>query len=327
MKVPIGREDIADLFKNCLEQKKLAQTYIINGDRGMGKKTVMGYILSLSMCEGGKSCGICPSCKSLEAKAHSDLVEIKRQDGKASIGVDSVRSMMAEVYIRPAIAPYKVVVINEANLLTPEAQNAMLKVIEEPPERVVFFFLCDSLAPILQTVLSRAVTVNLRPLSPDELRKAYAKDVSKFYVHYSLGNIGRLKSIATDENFLNLRDGVTDTFVKMFKGDEFSVFDAVKFFEKNKDNRDEVFDMLLLFSRDAFYKKTGMDNLVINTDKINEINAFSECFSAKGILKVMEIIQNTQIQKGKNGNYTMALTTMLFKCREEINGRSNRNSF
>ena len=66
---------------------------------------------------------------------------------------------------------------------------------------------------------------------------------------------------------------------------------------------------------------------MINTDKINEINAFKERASAKALLKIMQIILNTQVQKGKNGNYTIAVTTMLFKCREELDGRSNGNSF
>ena len=327
MNIPIGREDIATLFKNCLSENKLGQSYIIHGPCGMGKKTVLKYILSLIMCENNSSCGVCPSCKSLEMKAHPDVVVLERPEGKASIGVDSVRSVLSEVYIKPVQASYKAVVVHEAHLLTTEAQNAMLKIIEEPPDKVVFFLLCDTVAPILQTVISRSVTVNLRPLTIDELKVISNGNARDFELNYCMGNVGKLKEIVSDEDFLTLRNDVINKFVKIASNDAFCVYEAVQFLDKNKEERDEVFAVLLLFVRDMLYKKLGMDSLVINTDKINEINAFMSKASAKALLKIMQIILNTQIQKGKNGNYTIAVTTMLFKCREELDGRGNRNSF
>ena len=327
MNIPIGRGDIAALFKNCLDEKKIAQSYIIHGPSGMGKKTVMEYILSLVMCEFGSSCGVCSSCKSLEMNAHPDVVVLKRPEDKASIGVDVVRSAISQVYIKPVLAGYKAVVVHEAHLLTVEAQNAMLKIIEEPPERVVFFLLCDTVSPILQTVISRSVTVNLRPLSIDELKTITDGKAHDFELNYCMGNPGKLKEIISDEEFLSLRNDVINKFVKIASDDAFCVYEAVQFLDKNKEARDEIFALLLLFARDALYKKLGMDSLVINTDKINEINAFKSKATAKSLLKIMRIILNTQIQKGKNGNFTIAVTTMLFKCREELDGRSNRNSF
>ena len=325
MNIPTGREDIAALFKNCLTNKKLGQAYIIHGAEGMGKKTVMRYILSLVMCESNSSCGVCPSCRSLDAGAHPDVVQVRRPETRASIGVDSVRSLLSEVYIRPVLAQYKAVVVHEAHLLTPEAQNAMLKIIEEPPDKVVFFLLCDTLAPILQTVMSRSVTVNLRPLSVAELKNISGSEVRDFELHYCMGNPGKLKTLVSDSGFSALRNEVVDRFVKISSDDAYTVYEAVQFFDKSKENRDEIFGILLLFVRDVLYKSLGMDKLIINRDKINQINVFGECTGAKALCKIMQIILNTQIQKGKNGNYTIAVTTMLFKCREEINGRSDRN--
>ena len=327
MNIPIGRGDIASLFKNCLNEKKLGQSYIIHGPKGMGKKTAMEYILSLVMCENGMSCGECSSCKSLEMNAHPDVVEIKRPEDKASIGVDVVRPVISQVYIKPVLAEYKAVVVHEAHLLTIEAQNAMLKIIEEPPEKVVFFLLCDTVSPILQTVISRSVMVNLKPLSIDELKVISNDRARDFELNYCMGNPGKLKEIISDEEFLSLRNDAVNKFVKIASDDAFCVYEAVQFLDKNKEEKDELFAILLLFARDALYKKLGMDSLVINTDKINEINAFKERASAKALLKIMQIILNTQVQKGKYGNYTIAVTNMLFKCREELDGRSNRNSF
>ena len=326
MQVPMGRDNIAKLFKNCLESEKLAQAYIIHGDGGMGKKTVMNYILSLVMCETHSSCDSCLSCKTLAAGAHPDVILLKRAEDKASIGVDRVRAVLNEVYIRPAIAGYKAVIVHEAHLLTAEAQNAMLKVIEEPPNKVVFFLLCDTLAPILQTILSRSVTIGLKPLSKEELKTITGGAANDFELNYCMGNPGKLKTLMADEDFLAFRDEVTDRFARCMLSDESTACESIIFFEKNKENREEVFSIILSFVRDVLYKKLGIDNVLINTDKINYINAFKDKASAKAFCKMMKIILDTQIEKGKNGNYTKAVATTLFKCREELNGRSNRNT-
>lgn len=326
MQVPTAREDVAELFKNCLANNKLAQSYILCGAGGIGKKTVMQYILSLIMCENHSSCDKCLSCKSLNAGAHPDVMLLKKPEDKASIGVDQVRGVLNEVYIRPAIADYKAVVVHDAHLLTVEAQNAMLKIIEEPPAKVVFFLLCDTLAPIVQTVQSRSVTVNLRPLSREELQRIFGDKAGEFELSYCMGNPGKLISLASDEEFMAFRDNVTDKFHKFMLSDEVAACEAIQFFEKNKENREEVFSLILSFVRDVLFKKLGMDNLLINRDKINYINAFKDKASAKTFCKIMQVILDTQMQKGKNGNYTIAVSAMLFKCREELNGRSNRHT-
>jgi len=326
MKVPTGREDIARLFENCLASEKLAQSYIIHGESGMGKKTVMNYILSLIMCDTHSSCDSCMSCKSLKSGAHPDVILLKRSEDKASIGVDRVRAVLKEVYIRPAIAGYKAVVVHEAHLLTAEAQNAMLKIIEEPPVKVVFFLLCDSLAPILQTIQSRSVTIKLKPLSKEELKEISKDSPGDFELRYCMGNPGKLISLLSDEEFLAFRDEVIDRFSRALLSDESTACEAIQYFEKNKDNRDEVFSVILSFVRDVLYKKLGMDSFLINRDKINYINAFKDKSSAKAFCKIMQMILNTQMQKGKNGSYAMAISVILFRCREEINGRSNRHT-
>lgn len=325
MEIPVGRSDIAALFRNTLASGRLGQSYIINAEEGMGKKTVMKYILSLIMCKDHSSCGKCQPCKSLEAGAHPDVAELRRTDGRASIGVDSVREIIGEAYIRPVLSQYKAVVVYEAHLLTAEAQNAMLKIIEEPPRGVVFFLLCDTLAPILKTVVSRSIVIDLKPLDLKILKMTAGESVLDFELCYSQGNPGRLKKLISDSEFLNLRDEVIGKFTDVFSGGAYSVYEAVQFFDKNKDKRREISDIMLFFIRDVLYKKLNLDDLIINKDKINLINAAGAKLDAGGCFRVMQIILKTQAERGKNGNYTIAATTALFKCREEINGRSNGN--
>lgn len=327
MDMPKGRAKEVRLFQNCLKSDRLSQAYILHAEEGMGKKTLMRYILSLIMCETHSSCGRCPSCKSLEAGAHPDVYELKRPSDRASIGVEAVRSIPGEVYIRPVAAKYKAVIVHEAHLLTAEAQNAMLKVIEEPPDRVVFFLLCDTLAPILRTVLSRCVVIDLKPLGDDILREAANGRAGEFEISYSCSNPGKLLRLISDGEFKSLRDGVIDKTALIASENAYCVYEAADFFERHKDRRDDILNIITIFMRDALYRKLGMQDSIINKDKLKQIDAFSKACGAKECFKALCTVLKTVKDKGKNGSFNIAVTTMLFKCREEINGRGNGSTF
>lgn len=318
MKIPRGRENIVRIFINSLEKDRLSNSYIICGESGMGKKTLTSYVLALVACDTHRACGECASCKSLEAGAHPDVIELRREESKASLGIDSVREVMKQVYIKPIATDYKAVIVHEAHLLTVEAQNAMLKVIEEPPERTVFFFLCDNVASILPTVISRSVMINLPPLSREVL--SGIADADEFEMSYCHGNPGALIKLVGDEKFAALRDGVLDAFSSVISRDEYAVFDALLFFESNKERRNEIISIILFLLRDVMYEKLGMRQYLVNKDKMNHISAFADRISEKSCLKMLNTIIDIQKSKGKNGNYTIAVTMMLLKCREEING-------
>jgi len=316
MNVPRGREDVAKLFENCISKDKLAQAYIINAPKGMGKKTVLNYILSLMLCSTHDSCGECLSCKSLQAGAHPDVAELKREPDKATLGVGRVRDIKNEVYTRPVMSDYKAVVVYEAHLATAEAQNAMLKMIEEPPQKVVFFLLCDTLAPILPTILSRTVTVNLNPLPNTVLKEISGAD--DFQVSLCEGNPGRLIQLMEDADYTSLRDEIIDAFSSLATGGAYAPYDIASRFDKIKEGKDEILDVMLLFARDVYYKKKGMESSVINKDKMNYINSFADKLDETSAWRIMNNIIDTQREKGKNGNFNMALTILLLKCLKEF---------
>ena len=263
MNVPKGREDIARLFQKITQNDRLAQSYIIAAPGGMGKKTVTEYILSLILCETHSSCGRCSSCKSLEAHCHPDVIYLKREEDKASLGVDVVRAFKNEVYTRPVMSEHKVVVVEEAHLATAGAQNAMLKIIEEPPKGVVFFLLCDSLLNILPTIESRSVVFNLKPLSCDTLRDITGAD--DFLVSVCGGNIGKLKKLMEDTLYTDFRDEVADAFFSLRTGDAFSPYESAKKLDKYKQRAPEVFELLLSFARDAYFLKCSLSERITKT--------------------------------------------------------------
>ena len=316
MKVPCGREDIARLFENCISKDKLAQAYILSAPQGMGKKTVLNYVLSLMLCKDHTSCGECLSCKSLEAGAHPDVVHLTREADKATLGVGRVRDIKNEVYTRPAMADYKAVVVYEAHLATIEAQNAMLKMIEEPPEKVVFFLLCDTMAPILPTIVSRAIVLNIKPLPAGALKEITGAD--DFQISICDGNVGRLKELTEDSGYSRVRDEVIDAFSSLTSEDPYTPYAVASRFDKLKENKEDVFDIILSFVRDAYCKKKNIDSCIINKDKMNYINAFASKAKEDALWRIMNLIVTTRKEKGKNGNFNIAVTILLLKCRREL---------
>ncbi len=316
MNIPCGREEEARLFQNIIKSGRLSQAYIINAPEGTGKKTVTDYIVSLLLCDTHSSCGVCKSCRSLAARCHPDVVYLTKDPDKASIGVDNVRAIKGEVYTKPAMASFKAVVADAMELATDSAQNAMLKMIEEPPENVVFFLLCSTMAPILPTILSRTVTVNLKPLAPEALRQITGAD--DFLVSICGGNPGRLKSLIGDTEYTDFRDEVTDAFFSVTAEDAYSPYSAAQRLDKFKARSGEVLDIMLTLARDAYFAKTGLLDYLINSDKVNYVNAFAARLSADRISRIINHIKDTISQKGASGNFAMAVTILLLRCRGEM---------
>lgn len=155
-----------------------AHAYIIEGAKGIGKHTLALTLAASLVCEARSDgtkplpCGECESCRKIFAHICPDVIEIGRDGDKASLGVDAIRALKGDVCIYPNDLDLKFYIINDADTMTVQAQNAFLLTLEEPPAYVVFLLLCESAASMLETVRSRAPVIRMQPLSPDELSAA-----------------------------------------------------------------------------------------------------------------------------------------------------------
>lgn len=164
-----NRELLEQLRKNAV-QEQMPHAIILEGPQGSGKYTIARYIALLLACESSPNvCCNCPACRKIINSNSPDVIIIEPTDGRVRIGVDSVRFMRSDVYIRPNDNDFKVYIVKNADKMTPEAQNAFLKVLEEPPEYGIFILLCENTDALLVTVKSRAVTYHLERFSPEAL--------------------------------------------------------------------------------------------------------------------------------------------------------------
>jgi len=306
-----SQKKLISYFENAVATDSLRQAYIIKGESGLGKKEALKKISKFIMCQKGTACGECNGCLSLDKGANPDCVKVSNGD-KKTIELEKIRNMIKEVYIKPISGKYKLFIIENAHLMDAAPQNALLKVIEEPPPYAVFVMVCDNLNSILQTILSRSVVLELEISSIEDLKAICPLDSDNSYMYtYCMGNIGMLKSISSDENFKNLRDGVIKTFVNYINSDDYAVYDVIDFWLANKESKDELLNVLTMFLRDVVFMKTNSSNLIANTDKINLIREVCDKTSLKAAFAMLSNINDAPRLMGKYGNFSMVVQTLF----------------
>lgn len=155
-----------------IQHGSLSHAYIIEGKKGCGKHLAAQAITAAVNCTGDKHnapCGTCDSCRRILGSLTPDVITISRESGKATLGVDPIRALSTDVSTVPSELERKVYVIEEAELMTQQAQNALLLTLEEPPPFVMFLLLCENALSLLETIRSRAPIIRVEPLDRSAL--------------------------------------------------------------------------------------------------------------------------------------------------------------
>ncbi len=198
MTAPAGNERTLNTIKGFINSSHIPHAIIIEGEDGLGKHTFARFIASSVVCTSqDKPCGICRNCRLLDSGNHPDIIYLAPQDKKKSITVEQVRTLRNQAYIKPHMDGYKLFIIEKADMMSDISQNALLKVLEEPPQNIVFILLAQSCAGILETILSRCVTLSLFPPKTEQcfsvIRDRVKKGDEDIYRALSIShnNIGR----------------------------------------------------------------------------------------------------------------------------------------
>jgi len=198
----LHQEPAVRLLKAALAKGRLAHSYIFFGPKGVGKETTAKALLYHLFCQISQAhpCGSCLACKKLDKATHPDVVHVFAE--KRDIRIDTVREIERFIHYRPLEAPYKVILFHQAEKLNPEAGNALLKSLEEPPPYVIFILLTENITLLLPTIISRSQILKFRPLPASTIKSYLIK-----YLHYeeglaetlaelSQGSLGRALEIA-----------------------------------------------------------------------------------------------------------------------------------
>ena len=203
----IGHEHLIEHLQSAISMGKVSHAYIFDGEKGSGKNFLANIFAAALQCEASedKPCGTCTSCKQAEGFNHPDIIRITHEKPN-TISVDDIRQQLCgDVMIKPYKGPYKIYIVDEAEKLNVQAQNALLKTIEEPPAYAVIILLTTNSESFLPTILSRCVTLHLKPTKDSVVRKYLMEQVkipdyqADICVAFAQGNIGKARRLALSE--------------------------------------------------------------------------------------------------------------------------------
>lgn len=329
-----GNRQLIKNFQSMIFNNKISHAYIIDAPKGSGKKLIGNAFAKAIQCENNKnveieenigSCDRCVSCKTFNEGNHTDIIYVKSENGRATIGVDDIREQIGKIVeIKPYKYDYKIFIIDKADTMTVQAQNALLKTIEEPPSYAVFILLSENHNSFLPTVLSRCVLFKLRPLD-NEIVENYIKyntsipeEYAYLYSTYAQGNIGKAIEMASSDEFMEIRNMIIRFITDLPNRDFIDVFLDVELFEKYRDDISTVLDILYLCYRDMIMLKCfGDERFIIQKDKKYLFNEILNEFSEEQLFYGARAIATTKRQLNQNANFNMAIENLFLKLKEK----------
>lgn len=265
----IGHKTIKEYFNRALPMDKVSHSYIFEGPEGVGKKTVAIELAKMLLCENKENntpCNQCKSCHMIDSQTHPDVIVVHR-DTKVT-RIDTIREkVVKEMGIKPYQGNYKIMIIAEADTVTTEGQNAMLKTIEEPPSYGIVILAVQNMSKLLPTIKSRCIHMRFSPLTEAEIGgylnsrgiTGLNKDI---YAKFSEGSIGIANKLIEDEAFIEQRRMSIEYLKRLNNANMMGLYELVKEICDQKESILQILDFWLLWHRDiALQKSTGSDNL------------------------------------------------------------------
>lgn len=321
----VGHKDIINYIRNAVSNDKVSHAYILNGERGSGKKLLANLFAMSLLCEEGgpDPCNQCHSCKQAESGNHPDIIRVTHEKPN-SISVDDIRTQVNHtVDIKPYQGSYKVYIIPQADLMTVQAQNALLKTIEEPPEYAVFLLLTENAEMLLPTINSRCVMLKLRNIK-DTLIKKYLMEKlqipdykADMCAAFAQGNMGRAIMLANSEHFNEIREEAVQLLKYIHEMELSEIVTAVKNITVYKLEITDYLDIIMIWYRDVLlYKATKEIDKVVFKDQIPFIKEQAKKSSYEGIELILKSIENAKARLKANVNFDLVMELLFLTIKE-----------
>lgn len=321
----IGQEQIKEHMQNALQMQKISHAYIIHGEKSTGKEFVARVFAMALQCEkgGAEPCNECHSCKQALSKNQPDIIYVTHEKPN-TISVEDIRLQVNnDVAIKPYSSKYKVYIINEAEKMTVQAQNAILKTLEEPPAYVVILLLVSNLQTLLPTILSRCVTLNMKPVSDTLVRKYLMEELkvpdyrADVCVAFARGNIGKAKALASSEEFDNVKNEALALLKHVHDMELQEIIQAVKKINEYKLEISDYLDIMSIWYRDMLlFKATADANSLVFREEIQAIRKVVARCSYEGIEIVIHALAKAKKRLEANVNFELTMELLFLDIKE-----------
>ncbi|MCI5873672.1 MAG: DNA polymerase III subunit [Clostridiales bacterium] len=333
----LGHEQMIEHLRNAITMDKVSHAYIINGPDKSGKMMLAEAFAQTLQCErlheaiaaadgeGGavEACMECRSCKQAIGRNQPDIIYVKHEKPN-TISVDDIRTQVNnDIVIKPYSSKHKIYIIDEAEKMNVQAQNALLKTIEEPPAYAIIILLTTNADAFLQTILSRCVTLNVKVVADEKIKKFlmskyqvpdYQADIC---VAFAQGNVGKAIQLASSEDFNELKAAVLQLMKRLKDIDIYEMGEAIKQISEYKLAINDYFDLMMIWYRDVLlFKATGDVNGLIFKDEVYDIKRQAEKSSYNGIEEILKALRKAQVRLNANVNFDLVIELLLLTIKE-----------
>lgn len=323
----VGHKNIIKYIQNAVAADAVSHAYILNGERGSGKKLLANLFAMSLQCENrdedGDACGKCQSCRQAMNGNQPDIIRVTHEKPN-TISVDDIRVQVNDdIVIRPYSSRYKIYIIADADMMTVQAQNALLKTIEEPPAYAVIMLLTENAEVLLPTIRSRCVMMKLRNIKDQLVRKYlmeqlgvpdYKADVC---VAFAQGNMGKAIMLAHSEHFNEIKEEAVHLLRNIDEMSAADLMEAVKRCMTYKLEINDYLDIIAIWYRDVLiYKATKNVDRVVFSDQMKYIKERARKSSYEGIENILDALEKAKARMKANVSFELSMELLLLTIKE-----------
>jgi DNA polymerase-3 subunit delta' len=292
----LGHEWAVNLLRQHIAHDAVRHAYLVTGPRGVGRRTLAIRFAQALNCPNppapGEACGTCRTCKQMESMRYTDLAVIQAEVEGGTLKIDQVREIQHTLSLKPYQSKYRVAIFLRFHEANPNAQNALLKTLEEAPAHVILVLTADNAEQLLPTIVSRCEIMRLRPLPvevvTDYLQKNGAQPESaRLLAHLSGGRPGQALRLKAEPEALTLRVEKLDDLMRLLSASRVEKFAYAEKLSREKETFRKVLLIWSSYWRDVMLKTAQAQAPLANIDRLDEITALAGQLSLAQVRKIV----------------------------------------
>lgn len=325
----IGHDEVIRMLQKAIDSGRISHSYLFFGPDGVGKETTAKIFAKVLNCEGGgtDSCDVCNSCRKAEKGIHPDISTI-RPEGN-TIKIEDIRGMQRGVALKSLEGRWKVKILVDAEKMTKEASNCLLKTLEEPPPNSIIILISSDPFRLPPTVFSRCQALRFRAMDEEKLSRILADRFglgeadARMVAIMASGRIGKAIGMI-EEDGLSMKNRIIDALSSVISGKAW-VPAVAEMLSSDKGKQDLILDISLLWARDLWISSKGLERIV-NIDRKDEIKEIGSRLGGQKTEELIRILIRAKELLGQNVNPHLIWETALWEWRGVIEGWKERAS-
>jgi DNA polymerase-3 subunit delta' len=315
----IGHKDHVAMLRNMESSRRMPHAVLFVGPNGIGKVMVAKVLSAALLCshEGERPCGICPSCQQMIYGNHPDFLLIS-PDG-ANIKIEQIRNLQQEAALAPYRSQRRVCIIDGAELMTTQAANSLLRILEDPPGEIIFILIAANRQMLLTTIISRCMAISFQPLADEILTQAlmvkgYMPEQAEVAARLSGGRMGIALELLAAEGF-SLRNQAMEIMENTLEAKTEVVWQTAALLEKMERNEVlQIIRYLTYILRDILLLVTGQGRqLLFNIDIVQELEDLADQWSEERLVKAIKAVETARRAFQANANTRLTSEALMIK--------------